>query len=131
MWSAGVGGNLGLGIAQRFEGYYEQSIFTRRDGTIGPGRGSSLSLWEVGSHPCGLLALETLFYLHTPPGRDPYDGFILPLMLLFSHLALAFKWPRPVMVALYILSFGWMIFGLFYDLYLSSVLYPVQIPGGN
>jgi len=35
------------------------------------------------------------------------------------------------MVALYILSFGWMIFGLFYDLYLSSVLYPVQIPGGN
>ena len=79
----------------------------------------------------GLFVVATGEYLHTPPGHDPYEGFVFPLMLLFFHPALAFKWPRPVAMALYILSLGWGIFGLLYSLYLSDVLYPVQMPGAN
>jgi hypothetical protein len=73
-----------------------------------------------------LLAFAILHYLHSPPGRDPYRGFGLPLMLLFSHLALAFKWRRPAAVALYVLSASSLVLGLFYAFCLSHVLFPRQ-----
>jgi hypothetical protein len=79
----------------------------------------------------GLFVVATQDYLSTAPGRDPYRGFVFPLMLLFSHLALAFRWPRPATIALEILSSGWMVFGLLYLFYWSRVLYPIHTPGAN
>lgn len=66
----------------------------------------------------GVFALAIVIYLHTSPEdhSDPYMGFILPLMLLFNHLASAFKWRRSVAVALEILSSVWMVFGILYYL---------------
>ena len=38
---------------------------------------------------------------HLPPAvRGSYFGFIVPPMLLLSHLAFQFRWPRPVKIGL-------------------------------
>jgi hypothetical protein len=55
---------------------------------------------------------------------DPYGGFVCVLMLLFGHLAMAFKWRRGVAIALWVLTSGWIVFGFFYVFYWSHVLYP-------
>ncbi len=79
----------------------------------------------------GLFVMAIQDHLHTALGHDPYRGYIFPSVLLFNHLVWVFKWPRPVTNALYILSSGGMILGLFYLFYLSRVLYPIHMPGAN
>jgi hypothetical protein len=73
-----------------------------------------------------LLAREIQLHLTLPPAynSDPYEGFVGVLMLLFNHLAMAFRWPRGVAVALWVLAWSWIVFGCFYILYLSHALYP-------
>lgn len=81
----------------------------------------------------GLLAWCTRLYFRLPPGYngDPYGNLVGALMLLFNHLAFAFKWPRPITVVLWTLAFGWLVFGFFYISYWSCVLYPIVGPGQN
>ena len=81
----------------------------------------------------GLLARQIKISLMFPTyDGDPYGNYVVSLMLLFNHLVFAFKWPRRVARALWILSWSWLIFGLFYILYLSNVLYPLpQLPIPN
>ena len=55
---------------------------------------------------------------------DPYRGYVALLLLLFNHLACAFKWPKRVATTLWILAGSWIVFSFFYFLYLSHTLYP-------
>ena len=75
----------------------------------------------------GLLAWRIKWHLTLSPSYsyDPYSGHIFALMLLFNHLTGAFKWPYRITVALWILCWSWIAFGLFYICYLSGVLYPL------
>ena len=63
-----------------------------------------------------LLALDIWWRLHLPPTWSPghYMDGVLILMLLFNHLAYQFKWPLSVTVALRVLAWSWILFGLFY-----------------
>jgi hypothetical protein len=45
---------------------------------------------------------------------DDYTDLVLPLMLLFNHLAFMFNWRRRLAVALYVLALSWSVFGLLY-----------------
>ena len=45
------------------------------------------------------------------PTRHYYSGFIIPLMLLFNHLAFSFRWSPPVTIALRACAYFWIIFG--------------------
>ena len=40
-----------------------------------------------------------------------FRGLIVPLMLLFNHLAFAFSWPRRVSIFLKVLAVSWLVFG--------------------
>ncbi|MHC4596536.1 MAG: hypothetical protein ACYS19_16540, partial [Planctomycetota bacterium] len=73
-----------------------------------------------------LFAWQIHLHLMLPPAYpyDRYGNHVCILMLLFNHLAMAFKWRRGVAVALWVLSWSWIVFGLFYILYLSHALYP-------
>jgi hypothetical protein len=73
-----------------------------------------------------LFAWEMQLHLTLPPtyDGDPYKGYVVVLMLLFNHLAMAFNWRRRVVVALWVLAWSWLVFGLFYIFYLSHALYP-------
>jgi hypothetical protein len=77
----------------------------------------------------GLLAWLIHLDLTSPPSyySDPYGPYIVPLMLLFIHLAYAFKWPRLVSIGLQTLAWSWIVVGLFYIFYLSRVLYPLPV----
>lgn len=74
-----------------------------------------------------LCAWQIKLYLAIPIGYtgDPYGGFVGILMLLFFHLASAFKWHKRLAVILWVLFWSWLVFGFFYILYLSRVLYPL------
>jgi hypothetical protein len=78
----------------------------------------------------GLLAWFIHLDLTSPPSyySDPYGPYIVPLMLLFGHLAYAFKWPRLVSIALQTLTWSWIVFGLFYLCYSTRVLFPLPVP---
>jgi hypothetical protein len=54
-----------------------------------------------------------------PPGyeADPHGRVFLVLMLLFTHLAYAFKWPKRVGTALSVLAWSWMGFTIFYTIF--------------
>ncbi len=73
-----------------------------------------------------LFVLHIKIHLTLPPSYtgDPYIGYVVVLMLLFGHLACAFKWPKGIAHALWTLSSIWIVFALFYILYLSHALYP-------
>ena len=81
----------------------------------------------------GLLAWDVHLYLSLPPGYhgDPYGNFVTVLMLLFNHLAFAFKWRRSVSIGLQIVACVWLVFGFFYVVYLGRVLYPIHMPGAS
>lgn len=53
-----------------------------------------------------------------------YDNTVVVLMLLFNHLAYQFRWPTPVTVALRIVAWAWIAFGVFYLFHWSHRLYP-------
>ncbi len=74
------------------------------------------------------LALRIQWHLTLPPAYhgDPYGVDALGLTMLFDHLAMAFKWPKRIATALWILALSWMAFAFFYILYLSRVLYPLH-----
>jgi len=76
----------------------------------------------------GVLAHHIHWHVTLPPGYsyDPYASYVCALMLLLNHLAFAFKWPRRVNIAMWVLAWSWLIFGLFYICYLSRVLYPLE-----
>ncbi|MFT3992346.1 MAG: hypothetical protein QM680_13155 [Luteolibacter sp.] len=44
-------------------------------------------------------------------------GLIVPAMLLFNHLAFAFRWPGLLGFAMNVLAFGWIIIGGFLVFY--------------
>jgi hypothetical protein len=75
-----------------------------------------------------LLAQQIQWHVTLPPtyDGDPYDNYVLILMLLFNHLAFAFKCPHRVSVALWVLAWSWLGFASFYCLYFSRVLYPLE-----
>jgi hypothetical protein len=56
---------------------------------------------------------------------DPYLGFVAPLMLLFNHVAFTFPWRGSLRISLQIIAWCWVVFGLFYILYWSRVLFPL------
>jgi len=70
-----------------------------------------------------LLVWQTRVYLSLPSSYDgdPYGGYVVLLMLLFNHLASAFKWPKGIATALWVLAWSWIIFSLFYILILSGI----------
>lgn len=72
-----------------------------------------------------LLAAWILWFLDLPPdyAHDPYSGFVVVFMLLFNHLAFQFRFPVPVTVAIRIWAWLWLLFGLFYIVYWSQVLF--------
>ena len=81
-----------------------------------------------------LLAWYMPWYLTLPPGYagDPYDGGIFILILLFNYLdglARWFKW--RLAGAIHVITWGWIVFALFYFIYWSRVLYPIHVPAGN
>jgi len=61
----------------------------------------------------GFLALIlALFAAHTfIPTNHYFSGFLVPLMLLFNHLAFQFQWPRPVTIMLRACALFWVVFG--------------------
>jgi hypothetical protein len=61
----------------------------------------------------GLLAIiVALLVAHAfIPTRHFCSGFVVPLMLLFNHLAFSFHWSRPVTVALRLTACLWIVFG--------------------
>jgi hypothetical protein len=62
-----------------------------------------------------MLAVSLLLCFTAPPARgDRYLLLVIVLMMLFNHLAYQFRWPVPATVAIRILAWGWLIFGLFY-----------------
>lgn len=66
-----------------------------------------------------LLAWYIPSYFSLPPGYDGarFSMGVLILMLLFHHLdhaARVFKWRTWLGVALHVLSWAWIVFGLFY-----------------
>jgi len=71
----------------------------------------------------GFLALIlALFIFHfTDSGsRHHLSGFLVPLMLLFNHLAFQFRWSQPVTIALRVCAYFWVIFGgivIFYQIF--------------
>lgn len=76
------------------------------------------------------------WYFSLPPeySGDRYDMGVFILMLLFNYLDRLshwFKWCPWLAVTLHVLSWGWIVFGLFYIAYWSRVLYPIPMPGGN
>lgn len=63
-----------------------------------------------------LLFVTVLLLLATPPPYTSaqYRGFVVPLMLLFNHLAYQFRWPAPVTAVLRLLCWGSTVFGGIY-----------------
>jgi hypothetical protein len=84
-----------------------------------------------------LVACILLYVIRSSGSRDdPYAMGVLGLMLLFSGLAglaheCQFRWPAWLVAAFKLLSLAWTVFGLFYLLYLSRVLFPINRPPGN
>ena len=79
-----------------------------------------------------------LLYVLGPSGSrgDPYAMGIVGLMVLFSGLAglaheCQFRWPAWLVTTFKLLSLAWTVFGLFYMLYLSRVLFPISRPPGS
>jgi len=73
-----------------------------------------------------LVAWEIKLLVQRPescPG-DPYSGIVVTLMLLLNHLAYFFSWRRAVTIALRVLAWVWIVFGLVYMSWLSGVLFP-------
>ncbi|MBP7052034.1 MAG: hypothetical protein KBE65_13550 [Phycisphaerae bacterium] len=104
------------------------SVSTQWGQTAGP-------IWRYGMLALilGLLAwnLHSYFSLPARYRYDSYMNLVVVLMLLFNHLAFAFKWRRSITVALWTVAWSWIVFGLFYIFYWSRVLYPINIPTGN
>ena len=75
-----------------------------------------------------LLMWNVQLWRSVPPSYpyDRYSNLVLMLMVLFGHLAFQFRWPPRVMAALRLLALGWCLFGLFYVLYWSHVLFPLK-----
>ena len=51
-----------------------------------------------------------------------YIAFIVPIMLLFNHLAFQFRWSRPVAIGLRACAYFWVTFGgivIFYQIFTS------------
>jgi hypothetical protein len=49
-----------------------------------------------------------------------YSVFIVPIMLLFNHLAFQFRWSRPVAIGLRACAYFWVMFGrivIFYHIF--------------
>jgi hypothetical protein len=63
-----------------------------------------------------LLLAQILVLSHrSSSGRtDRFDGFIVPLMLLFNHLAYQFRWSQSVTIVLRVIAWAWIIFALPY-----------------
>jgi hypothetical protein len=63
-----------------------------------------------------LLLLQVLIVPHLsasyPHGR--YFGYIVPLMLLFNHLAYQFRWSQTVTIVLRVIAWLWIAFALPY-----------------
>jgi hypothetical protein len=78
----------------------------------------------------GLIACLLLYFIVGPGSPDdPYLMGVLVLMLLFNGLAglaheCQFRWPAWLVTTFKLLSPAWTVFGLFYMLYLSRVLFP-------
>ena len=58
---------------------------------------------------CALLISDVLI-----PSTHYYGSLVVPVMLLFNHLAFQFRWPRGVMVTLRIIALGWLVGGSIY-----------------
>jgi hypothetical protein len=66
-----------------------------------------------------IFALIVIDLIDSGP-RHYLRGLIVPLMLLFNHLAFQFHWSRPMTVAIRALAYFWLVFGfiaIFYDLF--------------
>jgi hypothetical protein len=63
-----------------------------------------------------VFAWEIKLRLTIPPAYrgNLYDNYAVVLMLLFMHLSFAFKWPKSVARALWILALSWFAFFFFY-----------------
>jgi hypothetical protein len=55
---------------------------------------------------------------------DRYVLYVLLFAMLLNHLACAFKWPRRINVALWVFTWSWLIFTIFYCLFLPHFLFP-------
>jgi ABC-type multidrug transport system fused ATPase/permease subunit len=67
-----------------------------------------------------LTLILSLFVFHAfDSSRHYWSGFLVPLMLLFNHLAFQFQWSRPMLVAMRACAYFWLAFGfiaIFYDI---------------
>ncbi|MCX6848444.1 MAG: hypothetical protein NTY98_05955 [Verrucomicrobia bacterium] len=75
-----------------------------------------------------LLLWNVKLWWSVPPSYpyDRYTNLVVVLMLLLNHLAFQFRWPRWGMIVMRLLALGWCVFGLFYVLYWSPILYPLK-----
>lgn len=78
----------------------------------------------------GLFGWLIKLFLNHPPGDwdDPYRNIVGWFMLLLNHLAFFFEWRRRVGIVLYVVAIIWILFGSFYFVYLSRLLYPLPVP---
>ncbi|HTB83043.1 MAG TPA: hypothetical protein VK742_05255 [Candidatus Sulfotelmatobacter sp.] len=59
-----------------------------------------------------LVLVLSLFVFHAfDSSRHYWIGFLVPLMLLFNHLAFQFHWSRPMTVAMRACAYFWIVFG--------------------
>ncbi len=98
-----------------------RSIFTPHPEAVSPAYRYGMLIFIL-----VMLAWQVEWYVTLRPDYDydPYGTGVVLLMALLGHLASAFKWPKRVTVALCVLALSWSLFGLFYLIYLSPVLYP-------
>ena len=63
-----------------------------------------------------LLAWNVQFLLSLPAtySGHRFGSIIVPLMLLFNHLAFSFRWPLNVSFAMHVLAYGWLVLGCCY-----------------
>jgi hypothetical protein len=72
-----------------------------------------------------LLLLQILIapHLSIADGLGGFFGFVVPLMLLFNHLAYQFRWSRPVTIVWRVIAWLWLAFGLLFILFRTVVLF--------
>ena len=76
-----------------------------------------------------ILILNWLYWLLTLPPNYPYERYgngIVAGMLLFNHLAFAFKWKPSTGAILQVVAFVWLVLGFLYLIVGTRIFFPTH-----